>query len=118
MAESAGDDTTFTLDVVAGDHAPSTGRLFVATVLRTLDADEGTVDDAKLAVSEAITAAIMAGHPQVSVAVDGRTGLVRIEPLTRDDLAGDPFDVVSALFPGATTDAGLQFTIPVGGSTT
>lgn len=118
MADTARADASFTLDVATGTHAPSTGRLFIAAVLRTFDVDEETVEDAKLAVSEAVTAATVAGHDRVSVAVDAETGVVRIAPLTTQDVAGDAFDVVNALFPGATMEADLQFTIPLDGALT
>jgi len=108
--------SVFTLDVASGDHAPSAGRLFVAVVLRTIGADEEIVEDAKLAISEALTAAILAGHETIRVSIDSGSGLVSIGPLSPADLAGDGADVINALFSGMTIGEALQFTIPLGGS--
>lgn len=101
----------FELVVPASPGHVATARLFAATVARALGADEDTVEDLKLAVSEIVTAVVVNRHSEEVrvVAVDGTGRLtVAVGPIEPNDLTDDqlidPADIVLALFPDATRD--------------
>ncbi len=98
----------------------STARLFISSLARVIGLDD-LVDDLRLAVSEAVSAAILSGSAEEIVVVgaiapDGLT--VAVKPLAEGVRSDDRFDVgsiVSALFDGARYEDG-GIVIPVAGS--
>ncbi len=108
------------LQVPAEAAALSTVRLFVAASARVAGASEEVVEDLKLAVSEAASAAVLAAsgqqvHIDIEVASDEVT--LSVGPLTSQDLTGEglrPGDVIAALFASARLDdASATLVIPV-----
>ncbi len=88
----------------------ATARLFVASLARTAGWEEGRVDDLRLAVSEAVSAAMVA-YPDTEVVVSGtiESGILnlRVAPISEGALSDDRFDVesiVASLFDGARFD--------------
>jgi histidine kinase-like protein len=58
----------------------ATARLFAAAVGRTVGCDEGSIEDLKLAVSEAVTAGLRAGaSEQITVRAERLPTVLRIE---------------------------------------
>ncbi len=112
---------TFRLDLASRpEHVPM-ARLFISVVARTLAADESTVEDLKLAVSEVVSAIVIAArHEALSVvATGGPEGLqVEIGPVAAEDLSvdavgPDPVAVIEAIFPGVEIAAGVvRFAVP------
>ena len=101
--------SAFSLELTLGDDAPATGRLFIAAVLRTMDAPEDEIDDVKIVVSEALTAITRARRAATAqVTLDPQTGVLRVSPIRPNELspAGGDFDLIAALFPDATVDDG------------
>lgn len=93
-------------------------RLFLATVLRIHGVVEATVADAKLAVSELLSVAILdPGTREVSVAaaVSAAAVTVRIAPFPSEPTGEDleRIDIAAALFPPAEGAAEAGFSIDV-----
>lgn len=108
------------LQVPAQAAALSTVRLFVAASARVAGAPEEVVEDLKLAVSEAASAAILAASGQeLQIDIDVTPGEVTlsVRPLTPENLTGEglhPGDVIAALFSSARLDeATATLVIPV-----
>lgn len=108
------DGGTFRLQVPAEAVHMATVRLFVAACCRVLEVDEEVIADVKLAVSEAGAAVVAAGGGDIlTVTLSlGATGIVAsVAPVTGNQLATDSpshADVIAALFPAATVDAGTR----------
>lgn len=96
----------------------ATARLFTASIARAIDMTEDQVDDVRLATSEAVTAAIVAGGASEIVIAGEVTeqGLIlRVSPLEQDVLSADHIDVESiivSLFPNTHFDDGA-LVIPI-----
>lgn len=91
--------TRFTLRVEAGPEAPASCRLFVAATLRTIGADEATIDDAKLAVSELVTTAVQTpGTDAVEISIGQGQLDVLVTPLEAGSLDEVTQLIVSSLF--------------------
>ncbi len=101
------------------DHV-ATARLFVASLGRTLGLHPEVIDDLRLAVSEAVTAAVLSARSP-DVIVSGTIGpegvLVRVGPLSEtrtvdernptDQPSLDLGSIVRALFPGAAFEGDM-----------
>ena len=107
------------LDVPSTPQSVSTARLFIAAAARHFGYSDDTVEDIKLAISEAVTNAIQNGqNGRVAVAVGADESIVRFDvshrtgfqpekqsgPEFNDDSSADAFTVIEALFPGATIE--------------
>lgn len=110
MPQPAEPQQRFELIVPAAPGHVATARLFAATVARTLGAEEETVEDLKLAVSEVATAVVVNRRSdEVRVVVIGDNGRLTfaVGPVEMGDLtdsAIDPADIVLALFADARRD--------------
>ncbi len=100
-------------------HA-ATARLFVASLARVLGMPDDRIDDLRLAVSEAVSAAILA-QPDGEVVVAGRIGdgslELRVSPVTAGAMSDDRFDVeaiIRSLFDGTFIE-GDVIVIPASG---
>lgn len=113
----------FRLEFTSDPRFISTARLFAAAVARYYDCDEETVDDIKLAISEACTNAVKAQDGDVPVGILARPedsqvefrvvdraggfdeSAVTKEPIT-DDLAegGIGLQIIRSLFPEAVVE--------------
>lgn len=89
-------------------------RLFVATVLRGVGVDEGTVGDAKLAVSELVSISILdsAAGDAVTVAITSAPAslTIAVSPMPEQP-HGDSrerLDIASALFPSTEMGDGAR----------
>ncbi len=91
--------TRFSLRITAGPGAPATARLFIAATLRVLGLDEDLIDDARLAISELVTASV-ARSPEgvVDVTFDADVMGLEVAPLHADDLDREAQLVVTGLF--------------------
>lgn len=112
----------FELTVPAEPAHLATVRLFVASVARSVGADDEVVDDLRLAVSELATA--IATRPgsdvvHVSATAEADTLIVEVGPVMPDDRvdgAIDPVDIVLGLFPGTVRhpgDATVRLPVPL-----
>lgn len=103
----------FKLTVPTRPEHVATARLFIASLGRTLGLHAEVIDDLRLAVSEAVTAAVVSAQSN-DVTVSGTIGpegvSVRVGPLSESNATGgtptgqpslDLGSVVSALFPTA-----------------
>ncbi len=103
--------------LVIPSHAShvSTARLFISSLGRTLGLHPETIEDLRLAVSEAVTAVVLAGQVEtvtLSGQIDAGGVTVRIEPLAQpvadakhSDVYAFEFDsIVRALFAEAFFD--------------
>ncbi len=76
----------------SADHV-ATARLFIASLGRTLGLHAEVIDDLRLAVSEAVTAAILSARSS-EVTISGTIGpegvSVRVGPLSDNGAAGEP----------------------------
>lgn len=93
----------------------ATARLFIASLGRTLGLHAEVIDDLRLAVSEAVTAAVIADRsPEVTVSgtISPEGVSVRVGPLLDEDTAGaaplpgdppslDLGSIIRGLFPNA-----------------
>jgi hypothetical protein len=101
----------------------STARLFTAAAARRAGIDEGTIDDLKLAVTEACAAAIEAGAPTIGIDATSDDGSMIVE-VTADALGGDTgatdapighLSLVRSLFADAVIDGGnVRLSVPRG----
>jgi hypothetical protein len=100
----------FELSVPATAGHVATVRMFAAAVARAGDADEETVEDLRLAISEVVTAIVTgASRPNVEVTAVLHDSLLEfvVGPLLPGDLvdgAIDPVDIVLGLFPDTRRD--------------
>ncbi len=106
MAESH----EYRLELPAKAESVALARLFLATVLRRHGIGEGTVADAKLALSELLSVAILdPGNVEVSVTAEVTTSAVtvHIAPFPSDPSGEDleRIDIASALFPSSDDTA-------------
>jgi hypothetical protein len=89
--------------------AVEVARHFAVVAFRLWDMDEFTVEDARLAVSELATAAVVGGADRFSVVcelVDGRV-TVDVSPVAAAGMLDGPVDrrdVVETLFPGSSLE--------------
>lgn len=93
-------------------------RVFTVAVARLHDVDDETVDDLRLAVSEAATLGLTAGGP-VDIAIAVGTGRLHVtvgpvRPQASSPPGPDPADVITALFPQATVGTSIEFDVAVG----
>lgn len=116
----------FKLIVPSGPEHVATARLFIASLGRTLSLHPEVIDDLRLAVSEAVTAAVLfAKGREVTISgTIGATGVqVQVKPLSDQDRARAEFvradepslelgSIVRALFPNAAFE-GDALVIPV-----
>lgn len=90
----------FSLELPSSAESVGTARLFVASLGRALGFGEDRIDDLRLAISEAVSAAVRRGEG-APIAVRGeitQSGLeLRIAPVHRDSLSDDLIDVESIL---------------------
>lgn len=113
------DSQEYRLELPARAESVAMARLFLATVLRHHGVDEATVADAKLAVSELLSVAIVdPGTTEVSVTADVSASAVAVlivpfpSKPTDEDL--ERIDIAAALFPTAdSTTAQAGFSIDV-----
>lgn len=109
----------FRLELPAVAESIALARLFVATILRSRSVVEDTVSDAKLAVSELLSVAIL-DHNSLDVsviaAVTSTSITVRIDPFPSAPGRRDQerIDIAAAVFPGQGEMAELgSFSIDV-----
>ena len=98
MAEAAG---PYRLVVSAKASSVAAARLFVGVVARTAGSDEELIEDLKLAVSEALTAAVLdKSAEELSVSMDPRTHTLVVAPVMEHALSQDSLAmiVISELF--------------------
>jgi hypothetical protein len=109
-------DTAYHITVPASPEQVGLARLFLAAVLRGTDLGDHTqetIEDAKLAVSELVTALISGGSAErIDVtAWRGPNAAFAVRPWV-DPAEGDdfgPLSIVEALFPGTTVLDGEVF---------
>jgi len=107
------------IDLPGRPAAVEVARHFAVVAFRLWEVDDDTVDDARLAVSELATAAVVGGAERFTVvceAADGRV-TVAVSPLDEDGMRDGPIDrrdIVEALFPGSSLD-GDRFLLVVEG---
>jgi serine/threonine-protein kinase RsbW len=113
----------FRLEFTSDPRFISTARLFAAAVARYYDCDEETVDDIKLAISEACTNAVKAHDGELPVGILARPDESKVEfrvvdraggfdetavasPESEDDLAegGIGLQIIRSLFPEAVVE--------------
>lgn len=108
--------TLFVLRLTAGADAPASARLFLATTLRLTGHTEELIEDARLAVSELVTAAVVADPDSViEVTFDGASQVATVSPLATSDLEPEAALVVDGLFARAHHEGGVGFLIPATG---
>jgi hypothetical protein len=106
-----------------------TARRFVASTLRILGADDATVDDAKLAVSELFAAALASGNSEaiaVRVTNDGGDATVEFDGIADLATGGPAADetetfarryrrqLLESLFPAMETDErSVRISVPI-----
>lgn len=109
--------TRFVLRLTAGADAPASARLFLATTLRLTGHTEGLIEDARLAVSELVTAAVIADPDSViEVRFDAANHVVTVSPLATSDLEPEAVLVVDGLFDRAHHEGGVGFLVPPNGT--
>ncbi|MDQ4004678.1 MAG: ATP-binding protein [Actinomycetota bacterium] len=119
------EDERFTLEVPAEPAYVGTARIFASTVARHFEVSDETVEDLKLAVSEACSRAL-AGDPadRLSIRVQRLDGRLQFE-IDQGDVAPDTvsespalsLELVSALFEDAeitASDSGAVLRFSVG----
>lgn len=105
----------YRIELAAQPESLAIIRLFVATVLRSRGAGEGTVEDAKLAISELATVSIQTGARRMSVTMhsNGTSVDVALRPCTAqpsddavggEDVSPNPVDIAAALFATLTIE--------------
>lgn len=106
--------TPFVLRLTASPDAPASARLFLTTSLRVTGHADEVIEDARLAVSELVTAAVVAHPDSVIEVVFGGAGqqVVAVSPLAATDLEQDAALVVDGLFDRAQHEGGIGFVIP------
>lgn len=108
----------FELRVPARAEHVATARLFSASLGRAVGMNEDQVGDLRLAVSEAVTAAIVAGgtsHVTLSGEISETALMLLVTPMARTAVTADRLDVasiVTALFPD-TRFANGSIIIPI-----
>lgn len=122
VSERATTSTELVLEIAAHPRNVALARLFVAGAARDAGIEEETIDDVKIAVSEAVTRAVR-GAPEdaiVTVRVVPSDAVIAVSVERAGDATGDGapgnlgddadasalgFAVICALFPGASVDA-------------
>jgi Histidine kinase-like ATPase domain len=126
-------DPGFTLQVPADPAFMATARMFTSAVGRQWGADESTIEDLKLAVSEAVTGSMAApSQESVRITAHHRAPRLRFEisgpdpvsesgPGAGSDLVPTGLELIQALFEDAEMDAHeregfvIRFSIPLSG---
>lgn len=105
--------TRFVLRVAADTTAPASARLFLAASMRVVGLPDDLIEDARLAVSELVTAAVVApGSGPIEVTFDTAALVVGVGPLDRSQLDADAGLVVDGLFERADVDGAVGFVVP------
>ncbi len=99
----------YRLELAARPESVALARLFLATVLRVSAASEEVVEDAKLAVSELATSAVLTSggeRLQITAATTAAGIEVTVEPFAggEDPSSVERMDVAAALFPTTEHD--------------
>ena len=103
------DPSRCAIELPARPAAVEVARHFAVVAFRVWGLDEPTVEDARLAVSELATAAVVGGADRFSLVcelTDDRI-LVSVSPLGADGMVDGPIDrrdIVEALFPESALD--------------
>lgn len=118
-----GETSRYQLTLPANPESISLARLFTATVLRTLGAEEALVEDAKLAVSELCSMAIVGSADseiQITATASETGATISVAPFSHPSTAEnvERLDIVTALFPSTRLDEpgaavlGIDMAIP------
>jgi hypothetical protein len=111
-------DSRCVIDLPGRPAAIEVARHFAVVAFRIWGLDEDTVDEARLAVSELATAAVVGGAERFSVVCEGgpEGGTVAVAPILPAGMIDgqiDRRDIVEALFPESTLD-GERYVLVVG----
>lgn len=99
---------TLELELAADPALLATARLFAAAAARAAGCDDDTVEDVRLAVSEACARSIRGAHDGDRVSIDAHVGIAGVAfvvagPAGLSDDEIDGLDLVATLFPSAST---------------
>lgn len=114
---TSGDGHRCAIELPGRPAAVEVARHFAVVAFRIWDLDEATIEDARLAVSELATAAVVGGADRFAVVCElaGGRVTVSVSPLDADVMMDGPIDrrdIVETLFPDSALD-GDQYRLVV-----